>query len=136
MTGGNKVTVTLALAVLPVPPSEEATLTLLFCTPANIPFTLTLNVHEPPAGNVPPLKVIVSLPAVAVTVPLPQVPATPLGVAITNPGANVSVNVIPVNGALPGAVLVMMKVRVVLLPAGMLDGTKVLAIVGGGIGTT
>jgi len=40
------VTVTLAVAVLPVPPSFEVTVVLLFLVPAVIPVTFTENVQE------------------------------------------------------------------------------------------
>ena len=50
---GADTTVTLALEVLPVPPSVELTWTLLFFTPAVVPCTFTETAHEPLAASVP-----------------------------------------------------------------------------------
>ncbi len=74
-------TVKLAEAVRPVPPSFELTVpVVLFLLPAVVPFTSTEKVHDEPAPgdavNVPPDRLMVLLPAVAVIVPLPQEPVT------------------------------------------------------------
>ncbi len=91
------VTLTLAEAVPPVPPSVEVTFpVVLFFTPALVAVTLTEKVQLPMAVRLPPLRMIVPDPAVAVIVP-PQLPFSPLGVEITRPGGSVSVKPMPVN---------------------------------------
>jgi hypothetical protein len=82
--------------VLPSPPFVDVTLTLLFFVPLVVPNTSTLIVHEPPIGRLPPDKLTVPEPAVAVIVPL-QVAANPLGVATTSPAGRVSVNATPLS---------------------------------------
>src|ERR1700722_1775626 len=58
---------------------------------------------------VPPAKVTVAEPAVAVIVPAPQIPAKPFGVEITNPAGSTSVNATPVR-AIDALALVIVKV--------------------------
>jgi hypothetical protein len=71
-------TVTLAEAVVPVPPSVELTVpVVLFLVPDVVPVTFTENVHEALAANVPAARLTEPDPAVAVMVPLPQVPVRP-----------------------------------------------------------
>ncbi len=92
------VTLTLAEAVPPVPPSVEVTFpVVLFFTPVLVPVTLTEKVQLPMAVRLPPLRMIVPDPAVAVIVLPPHVPVRPLGVEITRPGGSVSVKPTPVN---------------------------------------
>ena len=55
------------------------------------------DVHELFAAMVPPERLIVLVPAVAVIVPAPQVPVKPFGVEITRPAGNVSLNATPVS---------------------------------------
>ena len=100
---GGASTLMLAEAVPPVPPSFEVTLpVVLFCSPAAVPVTFTENVHELFAASVAPDRLITFVPAVAVMVPLPQLPVSPLGVDITSPAGSVSVNPTPVRAvALP-----------------------------------
>ena len=102
MDGGAS-TLMLADAVPPVPPSLEVTLpVVLFCSPAAVPVTFTENVHELAAAKVPPVRLITFVPAVAVMVPLPQLPVRPLGVDSTSPAGSVSLNATPVRAvALP-----------------------------------
>jgi hypothetical protein len=95
---GGATTEILAEAVPPIPPCVEATFpVVLFCVPAAVPVTLTEKVHEVLLANVAPLRLITFVPAASVTVPAPQVPLWPLGVAITSPVGNVSVNPTPLS---------------------------------------
>src|SRR5436853_251649 len=111
MTGGAPSTVTVAFAVLPLPPSTDVTaLVTLFLTPAVVPVTFTLKVHVPFAGRVAPVRLIVPEPAVAVMVPPPHVPASPFGVATTSPAGRLSVKPTPVS-AVPAFGLARLKVR-------------------------
>src|SRR5207302_6111905 len=83
---GGASTLRLAVAVPPVPPSVEVTLpVVLVCKPAAVPVMLIENVQEELAAIVPPLRLIVFVPAVAVIVPAPHVPVRPFGVEITRP---------------------------------------------------
>jgi hypothetical protein len=128
---GGVMTVTLADAVPPVPPSVEATvLVVLFFWPAVVPVTFTVNVHAPFAGSVAPDRLIKLDPAAAVIVPAPQVPVSPLGVDITSPAGRVSVNAIPLR-LCPVFGFVIVKLRLVLPFNGMLAAPNALLIVGG-----
>src|SRR5579859_2823696 len=72
-------TLTEAEALPPVPPSVEVTLpVVLFCRPAAVPVTLMEKVQELEAAMLPPDKLMLLLPAIAVMVP-PQAPVTPMG---------------------------------------------------------
>ncbi len=82
--------------MLLLPPSVEETNVELFLVPCEVPLTVTENVQEAPAERVAPLRLTVPVPAVAVIVPLPQLPVRPFGVATTSPAGNVSVNPTPV----------------------------------------
>src|SRR5438128_276719 len=57
--------------------------------------------HEPLAASVAPLRAILLLPATAVIVPPPQLPASPFGVAITSPAGSASVK--PTPDSTPGS---------------------------------
>jgi hypothetical protein len=87
-------TVSVALAVLPVPPLIEETVALLLQSPAVVPVALTTTWQLELAAIDPPLSEIEPDPAVAVAVP-PQVLLSPFGVATTNPDGSVSVNATP-----------------------------------------
>src|SRR5262249_56559284 len=90
---GGASTFTLAVAVLPVPPSVEVTApVVLVCKPAAVPVTFTENVQLLFAAMVPPDRLITFVPAVAVMVPAPPVPVRPFGVEVTRPAGSVSVN--------------------------------------------
>src|SRR5262249_48745087 len=90
---GGATTLTLAVAVLPVPPSVEVTApVVLVCCPAAVPVTFTENVQDTFAAMVPPDRLITFVPAVAVMVPAPPVPVRPFGVEVTRPAGSVSVN--------------------------------------------
>src|SRR5438552_14868807 len=97
---GRGSTITEAVAVFPVPPFAEVTapvvLTLL---PAVVPVTLTVKVQEPLAATVAPARLMLPDPAVAVIVPPPQEPVSPLGVATISPLGNISVKATPVSAA-------------------------------------
>src|SRR5580698_5078619 len=105
MVGGAN-TVTLALEVLPGPPSVEVTVTLLFLAPDVAPVTFTDSVHDALAARVAPDKLMEPLPGTATTVPL-HVPVTPLEPPTTNPAGNVSMNPTPVSEIvlMPGLVM-------------------------------
>jgi hypothetical protein len=85
-----------AEAVLPLPPSVEVTASVvLFCVPVAIAEIFKANVHDTPAARVASDREMLSDPAVAVMVPPPQLPETPLGVVTMRPVGNVSANPIP-----------------------------------------
>src|SRR5579862_6566591 len=125
---GAEVTVILALDVLPVPPSVELTVTLLFLTPGVVPVTLTETAHEPLAAMVPPDRLTLEDPAVAVAVP-PQV-LLRLGVpATTSPSGRLSVNATPLAGDVFG--LEIAKLKVVVPLSGMLAAPNAFVMLGG-----
>jgi hypothetical protein len=96
---GGATTVRLADPDPPLPPSAEVTApVVLFCTPAAVPVTFTLNVHDALAASVAPVRLTLADPAAAVIVPPPQVPVTPLGAATCSPAGKVSVNPTALNG--------------------------------------
>src|SRR5882724_2341686 len=99
MTGGLGVkTMTLADAVPPLPLSVAVTwLVVLFFVPAVAPFTLIEKVHDVLWASVAPLKDAEPLPATAVIVPPPQLPARPFGVDTTRPAGKLSLKPIPVS---------------------------------------
>jgi hypothetical protein len=93
---GGASTATLADAVPPVPPSVDVTApVVLFFAPAVVPVTFKWKLQLLPAGRVPPDRLITLLPAVAVIVPVPQLPTNPLGVEMIRPAGSVSVNPTP-----------------------------------------
>jgi hypothetical protein len=96
---GAATTVMEAFEVLPVPPSVEVTVTELFFTPAVVPWTLTETVQLALAARVPPDRLMLPDPAVAVAVP-PQVLFSALGVATTRPAGRLSVKAIPLKARL------------------------------------
>jgi hypothetical protein len=122
-------TLTVALAVLPVPPFVEETVTLLFFVPAVEPSTFTENVQLPPAASVAPERLTVEEPAKAVIVPPPQLPVRPLGLATTNPAGRLSVKAMPVR-VVPVLGLSIVKLKVVVPFNGMLAAPKDLLITG------
>jgi len=133
---GGATTVSVAVLLLaPAPPSVELIVpVVLDLDPAVVPVTSAENVHvEPVPGDavrVPPARLILALPAVAVMVPLPQVPVT-LGVEATvRPAGKVSVKVTPLRAlALFG--LLRVKLSEVLPFNGMVAAPNALLIVGG-----
>lgn len=102
---GTRNTVMLAVAVLPVPPLSEDTVTELFCTPSAMPVTFTTSrVQVVEAASVDGDRVTEDAPAVAVKIP--QFPLTPAGVETTNPAGRVSVKATPVRAVAFGLVMV------------------------------
>src|SRR6266567_1017391 len=128
---GGLATVTLADAVLPVPPLVEVTVpVVLFFTPEVVPVTFTVNVQLLLTAIVPPVSETLPEPATAVAAP-PQVLVNPFGVATTMPAGNVSVNATPVSATAFAPGLVMVKVSEVVPFSGRFAAPKALAIDGG-----
>src|SRR6185312_13871569 len=128
---GGATTLIEADAVPPVPPSTEVTFpVVLFCVPAVIPVTLTENVQEAFAASVPPDRLMTLVPCVAVTVPVPQEPVSPLGVEMTRPAGRVSVKATPDSAAVTFGLL-MVKLRDVEPFSGMLAAPNALSMTGG-----
>src|SRR5262249_56864824 len=93
---GGASTLTLAEAVPPVPPSVALTFpVVLFCKPAAVPVTLTVNVQELLAGIVPPDRLITLVFCVSGSVPLPHEPGSPFGVGVVRPARHVWLNRTP-----------------------------------------
>lgn len=130
ITGG-AAAVSVAFAVLPVPPLVEVTCTLLFFTPPVAAVTFAENVQEPLAASVAPARVTAKAPGVAVIVPPPHVPARPLGVETTRPAGKLSVKATPVSGEEFATGFVSTKVSEVVPPAATLATANDFAIVGG-----
>ncbi len=106
---------TLAVAVLPVPAFDDVTAPVVFTKfPPVLAVTFIMNVHEALTATLPPARLTLFEPAVAVMVPPPHEPVNPLGVATTSPEGNVSVKPTPVSGAVLAAGFVMVKLRVVV----------------------
>jgi hypothetical protein len=128
---GGPITVILAvLLVAPGPLSvDEIGPVVLFCTPAEIPVTFRLIVHDAFAASVAPERLIEPDPAAAVTVPL-QVVVRLFGVATCSPAGSVSLKATPVR---PSDVLGLLRVKVSdeFVPTKMLDAPKALVMVGG-----
>lgn len=125
---GGFATNSVAVAVLPGPPFVEVTATELTKMPSGaVTFAVTVQTAE--AASVPPERLIVPDPAVAVATP-PQVEVKPLGVATTTPAGSVSVKATPVSAAKEFG-LVIVKVTVLVPPGTILAGVKVLLITGG-----
>ncbi len=94
---GGAMTVMLADAVAPVPPSVEVTApVVLFWGPATVPLTVTLKVQDIPPPRVPFARLMLLPPGLAVIVPVPHVPFTPPGATI-NPAGSVSLKATPLN---------------------------------------
>ena len=129
MLGGD-MTVILAEAVPPVPPSVELiAVVVLFFTPAVVPVTFTEMAHEPPAAIVPPVRLMVLEFAVAERVPLQVLLA--LGVLATvKPVGILSVNATPLKLCVVFG-LVIVNVRLVLPFSGIVEAPNDLLIVGG-----
>jgi hypothetical protein len=134
MEGGATTTMD-AEAVPPVPPSVEVmSPVVLFWVPGAMPTTFTENVHEPPAGSVPPERFTTEKPEMppVVMVPAPQEPVRPLGVATFKPAGSVSPKPMPVNATVAFG-LVTVKVSVVVPFSGMLAAPNALVNVGGAV---
>jgi hypothetical protein len=128
ITGGAR-TKMVALAVLPVPPLVDVTVTELVFVPALVVVTLRETAQVLWAASDPPERLMVALPAVAVAVP-PQDEARPLGVETTKPDGRLSVNATPVS-VVEALGFVIVKVREVAPPTGMDVMPNILVIEGG-----
>src|SRR5258708_2561782 len=126
---GGEVTVIEALDVLPVPPSVEVTVTLLFFTPAEVLVISTETVHEALTASVPPAKLTDVALATAVVVP-PQVLFAFGGLARFKPAGRLSVNATPVRATFEFGFWIV-KVKVVKPPIGCKGALNSLVIVGG-----
>lgn len=128
MTWNTSPTTTLAVDVLPVPPSTDWTVTELIAIASIVPLTFTLNEHEAVAGIVPVILMTL-LPGVAVMVPAPHDPVSPFGVLTTKPVGKLSVKLtVSETVALGFRIL---KLRVVPPPTGMASRLNILLITGG-----
>lgn len=92
--------------------------------------TLTLSVQPPASGIVPPVKLTVVLPGVAVAVP-PQLVPSAGDAATVIPVGRASTNATPVCGTVLTAGLVMVNVRLVVPFTGTAGTPKALAITAG-----
>ena|SRR5271157_757574 len=90
----------LAKAVRPVPPFADVTFPVtLVHGPPVMPVTVTWKTHDPLAAIVPPERLTLPDPGVAVMfAPVPQLPVRPLGVDTTSPEGSESVTATPVSG--------------------------------------
>src|SRR5215831_2057775 len=103
---GGPTTVTVAFAVLLLPPSVELTCTELILSPAVVPCTFTETAHDALDARVPPDRLTELAPPVAVAVP-PHV-LLRFGVEATNsPAGRLSVNANPLRVALLFALLML-----------------------------
>ncbi len=121
-----------AVAVLPVPPLAELTVTELVSVPVAAPLasTFTVTVQLAPPASDAPLRLTLPLPAVAVAVP-PQVLFSPLGVATTSPVGSVSMKLTPVSVTPDGLGLLSEKLSVVVLPTAIFAAPNDLLMLGG-----
>ena len=125
----------MAVAGAPAGASFEVTvLVVLVCTPISVPVTFTEKVHAVPAARVAPDRLMVFDPALAVIVPPPHEPVSPLGVDTTRPDGIVSVNASPVSGSEFGFVIVKLR-AVLLLGPNNCESANALVILGG-VGNT
>jgi len=125
---GGANTVMEAVAVLPVPPSVDVTVTVLFFCPAVVPCTFTDTVQLALAASVPPDKPTEPDALTAVPVP-PQVLFKFAGEATTRPAGRLSVKAIPVSAIVFG--LVMLKVSEVVPFSGIVAAPNPLLMLGG-----
>jgi len=128
MTGG-ATTVIDALEVLPKPALVELACTLLFFTPAVVPWTLTETVQLVFGASVAPLKDTDIDPSTAVAVPLHVLLRLP-GVATISPAGKLSLKATPFRVRF-WLVLLTVNVRLVVPFSGMLAAPNAFAIVGG-----
>jgi hypothetical protein len=123
----------LADAVFPVPPFVELIAPLvLFFAPPVVPVTFTLTTHEAFAATVPPVRLMLPVPAVAVTEP-PQLLVTAGVLATTNPAGNASLNASPLSATVFATGLVMVKLRDVVPFSGIVAAPNAFAMDGGEI---
>ena len=127
---GCGLTVKVALAV-PLRPEEELRVPEVFSmAPAAVPITSTWMRQLLPAATLPPLRLKLPLPAVAVNVP-PQLLLLFAGVAITSPAGKLSVKA-RLFAARAEALLSMVKLSLLGRPKPTEVGAKLFANAGGG----
>lgn len=126
---GGAATARLAVAVFPVPPLVEPTVTLLFFAPAVVPVTFKLSVQEAPAASVPPDRLTADEPVAAAAVPV-QVVVKPLGVATSRPVGKLSLNPTLVSDTVFAAGLVIVKASEVVPFSAILGAPNDSAMVG------
>ena len=130
MVGGAS---TVSVAVLLVAPGPVSVALIapvvLVLTPAVVPVTFTTMMQEPLAASVPPERLMEPEPAAAVTAP-PHTPVRPFGLETTSPEGKLSVKAMPLRDCDVFGLLIV-KVRLVLPPTGIVDAPKVLLMVGG-----
>jgi hypothetical protein len=127
---GGPTTVTLAVAVFPVPALAEVIWTLLFFTPPVVPCTVTVTVQAGPGARLAPDKATLDEPFAAVTVAPEHVELGFPGVATTKPAGRLSVNASPVIVRLVLVVL-MVNVRLVVPFSESVAAPKAFAMAGG-----
>jgi hypothetical protein len=128
---GGATTVSVSVAVLPVPPLVEDTAAeVLVKLPAVPPVTFTTTVQELFVAMLPPVRLMLVPPAVAEAVPL-QLFTRPFGVAITNPVGSVSLKATSASATVFAAGLVRVKVSALVPFSGIELGLNALAIDGG-----
>jgi hypothetical protein len=131
IVGGASTVSGAVLLTVPVPPSVEVMLPVVLTKDAAAAaVTFTEKLHEPLDVIVPPLRLTDEVPAVAVIVPLPQLPVKPEGVAIARPAGKLSVKPTPDSDCVVFALL-MVKLSDVDPFTGMVEAPKALAMVGG-----
>src|SRR5215467_590325 len=129
MVGGAN-TASVAEAVFPGPPLVEVTFeVVLVLAPAVVPVTLTEMVQEALAATVPPARLTLFDPAVAVATP-PHVLARPFGVDTTRPPGSGSLKPTPTSATVVFG-FVILKVRLVLPFSATATAPNVLVIAGG-----
>jgi len=127
MAGGANTT-RLAVEVLPLPPSVDVTVTLLFCVPAVTPVTFSDSIHDVLTAKLAPDKLTEVPPAA--TVP-PHVLVSPTGDATARPAGKLSMNATPVSGMVFEPGLTRVNVKLVEPFSGMLAAPNALAMAGG-----
>lgn len=128
---GAMLTLSVSVAVPLLPREEVKSPVRLTKSPAVEPVTSTLRTQLAPVVTKPPLRLTTPVPDAAVTVP-PQVLAVLAGEAIVSPAGRLSVNANVVASTVL-AELSMVKVSVLVPPAAIGSGAKLLANVGGGL---
>jgi len=134
-TVGGATTAMLAFAAAPFPPCVDVTLPVVNeAVPAAVPVTFTVTAHEPEWVMLPPDRLMLDAPALAVTIP-PHVLLMP-GVAATIrvPVEDGSVTLTPTPVRSPPETLLgllICTVKVVLPLSGMLGAPKAAEMVGG-----
>src|SRR5712691_6337867 len=128
---GGAITLMVADAVKPAPPSVEVTLpVVLFWSPPAVPSTFTEKVHDADAASDAPDRLITLVAGVAVIVPPPQVPLKPLGVLMTRPAGSVSLKPTPVS-VVPVFGLLIVKLSEAVPVTAILGAPNDLLMVGG-----